>query len=247
MDADGDSPPFWSQPTTTTFFLPQRRRPQPSPINPVALILAVPILILVIIFFLVPPFLSHTTQILRPASVKKSWDSLNVLLVLFAIICGVFFRRNDEVSSSEAADQQNLNVSPVPDFVRPPGESVSSAQWFGFSDGKEYGGNVMSTPVGDGGGTRLRRSSSSYPDLRQESLWENRDNRFRYFDDFEVKSYRTSPVAEHFHRRARRNEAERDEPDTPIATTSAIAAASSEVSFSGGKKGNNSKEKEWRY
>ncbi|KAL2463816.1 formin-like protein 20 [Forsythia ovata] len=69
---------------------------------------------------------------------------------------------------------------------------------------------------GDGGGTRLRRSSSSYPNLRQESLWENRDNMFRYFNDYEVKLYRTSAVAEHFQCRAWRNKVERDEPDTPV-------------------------------
>ncbi|KAL2482762.1 uncharacterized protein Fot_44206 [Forsythia ovata] len=92
---------------------------------------------------------------------------LLVLLILFAIICVIFVRGNNEISSSNAADQQNLNVSQFSDFVRPPSEFVSSAQCFGFFDGKEYGGNVMSTPVEDGGGTRQRRSSSSYPDLRQ--------------------------------------------------------------------------------
>ncbi|KAL2510681.1 formin-like protein 20 [Abeliophyllum distichum] len=51
---------------------------------------------------------------------------------------------------------------------------------------------------------------------RRSLLWENQDNRFRYFNDFEVKLHRTLPVAKHFHRCARRNEAERDEPDTPV-------------------------------
>ncbi|KAL2485310.1 hydroxyproline-rich glycoprotein family protein [Abeliophyllum distichum] len=163
MDADGDSPLFWSQSTTTTFFLPQRRWRQHSPIfNPVALILAVPIVILVIMFFLVPPFPSHTTQIPQPVSVKKSWDSLNVLLVLFAIICGVFVKRNNEISSFDAADQQNLNVSQVSDFVWLPRESVSSAQWFGFSDDKEYGGNVMRTPVEDGSCTLFGHIFATY-------------------------------------------------------------------------------------
>ncbi|CAA2983549.1 Hypothetical predicted protein [Olea europaea subsp. europaea] len=215
MDADGDSPPFWSQPTTTTFFYSHRRPRQPSPIfNPVILILAIPVLILVMLFFLVPPFISHTTQILHLNSVKKGWDSLIIVLVLFAILCGVFATVNNDFPSSDAADQQNLHVSQVSDFPRPqPGESVSSSLWYGFFGEKEYGGNVSSTPVrvGDGGGTRLRRSSSSYPDLRQESLRETRDNRFRFSDDFE-----TSPVVENFHRGARWSEVDRNEPDTPV-------------------------------
>ncbi|XP_022889224.1 uncharacterized protein LOC111404683 [Olea europaea var. sylvestris] len=220
MDADGDSPPFWSQATTTTFFYSHRRPRQSSPIfNPVILILAIPILILVILLFLVPPFISHTTQILHLNSVKKGWDSLIIVLVLFAILCGLFARINYDVPSSDAADQQNLNVPQVSDFARPPpGESVSSSQWYGFFDGKEYGGNESSTPlpVGDGGGTRLRSSSSSYLDLRQESLRENRDNRFRFSNDFELKSYRTSPVVDRFHHGARWSEVDRDEPDPPV-------------------------------
>ncbi|KAI3443596.1 hypothetical protein Pfo_000261 [Paulownia fortunei] len=77
MEPDGDSQ-FWFQPPTT-LLLPRRRRRQPSPLlNPVVLILAIPILTLLVLFFLVPPFLSHTNQILRPNSVRKSWDSLNI-------------------------------------------------------------------------------------------------------------------------------------------------------------------------
>ncbi|CAA2983550.1 formin 20 [Olea europaea subsp. europaea] len=165
MDADGDSPPFWSQPTTTTFFYSHRRPRQPSPIfNPVILILAIPILILVILFFLVPPFISHTTQILHLNSVKKGWDSLIIVLVLFAILCGLFARINDDVPSSDAADQQNLNVPQVSDFARPPpGESVSSSQWYGFFDGKEYG-DLMSVKS-EGGDSMGPSISCPSPDV----------------------------------------------------------------------------------
>ncbi|XP_012850496.1 PREDICTED: vegetative cell wall protein gp1 [Erythranthe guttata] len=75
MEPDGDSepPPFWFRPPA------DRRRRQASPlVNPVALILAIPILILLLLFFIVPPFVTHTNQILKPNSVKRSWDSFNV-------------------------------------------------------------------------------------------------------------------------------------------------------------------------
>ncbi|KAL2481705.1 Uncharacterized protein Adt_34671 [Abeliophyllum distichum] len=52
--------------------------------------------------------------------------------------------------------------------------------------------------------------------MRQEVSVGNWDNRFRYFYDFKVKFYWTSSVTEHFHRCARRNEAERDKPNMPV-------------------------------
>ncbi|KAM6583533.1 hypothetical protein CsatB_010535 [Cannabis sativa] len=62
---------------------------------------------------------------------------------------------------------------------------------------------------------RLRRSSSSYPDLRQESVWDdNRDDQkfqFRFFDDFDIKKYRQTVSFDHRHRSRQRIEAEEDE------------------------------------
>ncbi|KAK6139638.1 hypothetical protein DH2020_026622 [Rehmannia glutinosa] len=212
-DRDSQSPPFWFQPSTNLHH--RRRRPQPSPLlNPVALILAIPILTILILFFLVPPFLSHTNQILRPNSVRKSWDSLNIVLVVFAILCGVFARRNDGSPPSDDADNQNLtSVSSVSSLVNRPRQSVST--WLDFPDRKEYNsvGDVSSAS-----GSRLRRSSSSYPDLRQESLWESGGgNRNRFFDDFEVMNYYRSPPPESFDRLPRRShEAEREEVETVV-------------------------------
>ncbi|KAK4396879.1 hypothetical protein Sango_1524500 [Sesamum angolense] len=192
---------------------PPRRRPQPSPLfSPVALILAIPILTMLVLFFLVPPFLSHTNQILRPNSVRKSWDSLNIVLVLFAILCGVFARRNDEAPASgddDAADQRRLeSVSNVSSFVNNPRQSVPG--WMDFPDRKEY--NRISS------GGRLRRSSSSYPDLiRQESLWESGGgNRSRFLDDFEVNFYRSPPPGNLELRPGRSHEAERREQETLV-------------------------------
>ncbi|PIN19844.1 hypothetical protein CDL12_07467 [Handroanthus impetiginosus] len=209
MEPDGDAPTFWAP-------LPRRRRPQPSPLlNPVALILLIPILTLLILFFVVPPFLSHTNQILRPNSVRKSWDSLNILLVLFAILCGVFARRNED-EAPPADEQENLgSVSSVSSFVNRPRQPVSY-NWMDFPDRKEY--NSTSSSVnggGDGGGGRLRRSSSSYPDLRQESLWES-GNRSRFFDDFEVNFHRSPPRGSFERRRRRSYEAEREEVKTVV-------------------------------
>ncbi|CAA0836907.1 hydroxyproline-rich glycoprotein family protein [Striga hermonthica] len=186
MEPDGapQPPTFWHPPPT---YHRHRRRPPPSPlINPVSLILAVPIIFILVVFFLVPPFLHYSNQILRPNSVKRSWDSLNILLVVFAILCGVFARRNEEAPPPDAAaaaySRNTGRVSSVSSTR--PRQSVPA--WLEIPDRREYD----STSGG------LRRSRSSYPDLRQESLWESLGggSRSRFFDDFEVGFSRSTPV-----------------------------------------------------
>ncbi|PWA63891.1 hypothetical protein CTI12_AA185290 [Artemisia annua] len=159
MEQDPDSPPnLWFQPP-----LPTARRRKPA-IDPVVLIILIPILVLAFLFFFLPPFLTHTSHILKPGSVKSTWDSLNIFLVIFAILCGVLARKNDEVSGANEGVNEAAMVS---------------------------------------GG--LRRSSSSYPDLRNESVWENnRENvRNRFYDDFDV--YTSSPMTRYYGR-PRQNE-----------------------------------------
>ncbi|KAI3524765.1 hypothetical protein L1887_03429 [Cichorium endivia] len=211
MEQDPDAPPnFWFQPTLTT-----NRRRTPL-VDPVVLIIILPIIALLFLFFFLPPVLYHTSHILKPSSVKSTWDSLNIFLVLFAILCGVLARRNDEVSSSgDVADQANGSVAESSNTAA----AEPSGQWVSFSDRK----------VATGG---LRRNSSSYPDFRQESLWENAENRSRFFDDFDVdiysspvsryysnlsrrmgreseNLYRSTPVSGDIHQRSRRSEADR--------------------------------------
>nr|GEU34259.1 formin-like protein 20 [Tanacetum cinerariifolium] len=145
MEQDPDSPPnIWFQPPLAT----TRRRKQP--IDPVVLIILIPILVLVFLFFFQSPFLLQMSHILKP--VKSTWDSLNIFLVIFAILCGVLARKNEGINESTnfVGDSSSINSTGVD----------SSGHVIGYSD----------TKVVSGG---LRRNSSSYPDLRNESLWEN--------------------------------------------------------------------------
>lgn len=137
---------------------------------------------------------------------KKSWDWLNVFLVLFAILCGIFARKNDDESASGEDNSTVSNAPSVPDNSNI-GESVSvSHQWFGFSESNKIYDPVNSTPGGNGV-RGLRRSSSSYPDLRQlDSPLETDRFQFRFFDDFEIDKYRT-PVFDHAYQPRRRSEA----------------------------------------
>ncbi|GMI92680.1 hypothetical protein like AT5G57070 [Hibiscus trionum] len=186
MEVTGDPPPLWPLMTTSA-----TRRRQPSPIFSLpVLIILLPILALLLLFLVVPPFLSVAAQILRPLGVRKSWDSLNVFLVLFAIICGVLARRNDDDETNNGNGIRNDGIS---DNSKASGHRVSQ-QWFEHPERKTYDGgapiNVRPSPAT--GVRRLKRSSSSYPDLRQDSLWENNEDRYRFFDDFEINKYRSS-------------------------------------------------------
>ncbi|KAK8547259.1 hypothetical protein V6N13_097975 [Hibiscus sabdariffa] len=188
MEVTGDPPPLWPLLTTSA-----HRRRSPSPIFSLpVLIILLPILALLLLFLVVPPFLSVTAQILRPLGVRKSWDSLNVFLVLFAIICGVLARRNDddEINNGNGIGIRNDSIS---DNSKASGHHVSQ-QWFDHPARKTYddGAPINVRPSPATGVRRLKRSSSSYPDLRQDSLWENNEDRFRFFDDFEINKYRSS-------------------------------------------------------
>ncbi|KAE8731394.1 hypothetical protein F3Y22_tig00002840pilonHSYRG01219 [Hibiscus syriacus] len=175
MEITGVPPPSWQQSTT-------RRRQPPSPISftPSILIL-LPITALLVSLSAVPHFLSTVTHILRPVGAKKNWDSLNVVLVSFAILCGVFARRNDDKYINRNDDDNNNNNNNEID--RP--SHIVSQQWF------EYSERLMSAP--DTRVTTLKRSSRSYPNLRQDvSKNDNEDRTCR--SDFEECEINIIPV-----------------------------------------------------
>ena len=157
--------------------MPPHRRSSPPVLTPPILIILLPIVTFIFLLFALPPFLTFTSHIFRPIAVKKSWDLLNTFLVLFAILYGVLARRNDDESPNNDVDSDV-----VPDVSRAGGggeesEPVNPQRWFGYSDDRRSDrifDSVGTTPE-NGGLRRLRRSSSSYPDLRQESLRETRD------------------------------------------------------------------------
>ncbi|CAJ2638099.1 unnamed protein product [Trifolium pratense] len=153
----------------------------PPLISPPLLIILLPILILTLLFLTVPPLLS--------AVKTNNWNmnSLNILLVVFAILFGIFSRKNDDDSSSSKQQIQNDAFRSV---------SVSdSQQWYGFSTDErkvfDESSNRLQSPVT--GVNRLRRSSSSYPDLRQIETGDD-GYKFRFFDDFEIEKQFRSPA-----------------------------------------------------
>ncbi|KAI3514484.1 hypothetical protein L1887_12922 [Cichorium endivia] len=147
-----------------------------QPIDPVILIILLPILVLLLLFFLLHPLLSYIPKTIKPTSPKSTWDSLKLSLVFFVILCGVFVPMNLHASSSTAA------MNPVNSIV---------------PESYEYREKVHLNG-------RPRRSSRSYPDLRQEfeSLRGSGENWSRGSHDFGVDVQYSSSV----NNRSRRGE-----------------------------------------
>ncbi|XP_019415853.1 PREDICTED: bromodomain-containing protein 4-like isoform X2 [Lupinus angustifolius] len=177
------------------------RDTSPPFISPPLLIILFPIIILILLFLTVPPLLSATSHILRPTSVvKNSWDSLNILLVVLAILFGVFAKPNNDDNTSPLPRQDenindtvqrnkvnNNNNNNTSSFEGEGGGYVSN-QWFEFSEEKNLPIRSPATGV-----SRLRRTSSSYPDLRSLETGDDR-YKFRFFDDFEIDKFRSTPA-----------------------------------------------------
>ncbi|CAJ1955482.1 unnamed protein product [Sphenostylis stenocarpa] len=131
-----------------------------------ALVVCVLVIVLAFTLVIIPTLHSLPNHLFKPNSVKKSWDSLNFVLILFAILCCFLGRNNTDESFSDTPHQYE---KPNPTTPQP---------WYEESDRTPYKSY-----------NRLR-SFNSYPDLRQESPWLAADERWRFYDDTHVNGYR---------------------------------------------------------
>ncbi|CAN1218241.1 hypothetical protein LINPERPRIM_LOCUS1277 [Linum perenne] len=159
--------PFWLQTSDDHRRLRRRRNFSSFFFNSGLLLTILLLIACVFVFVIIPSFLSFTSQILRPHTVKKSWDSLNLVLVLFAIICGFLSRNGVQRTNSSTGSGRR------------------------FYDYQQNNQDRFSQ-FGGGDGLNRLRSFKSYPDLRQESLWigGGGDDRWRFYDDTHVRDYR---------------------------------------------------------
>ncbi|KAL4291660.1 hypothetical protein GQ457_14G007110 [Hibiscus cannabinus] len=190
-DSDEDITPFWLQ---TTDIRRDLRRRRLFFFNAGILIILLLAISFGFIFIVIPSFLSFTSKIFKPQVVKKSWDSLNLVLVLFAVICAFLSKSNGDNETPRSYGDYKFSSTPKhavvdddddddDDRVRRSNPS-SSAQW--------YYGKPSSADRTAYGSLRRMRSSSSYPDLRQESTWEmNGGDRWRFNDDSGLYDYRS--------------------------------------------------------
>ncbi|XP_038896222.1 serine/arginine repetitive matrix protein 1-like [Benincasa hispida] len=203
MEEDGNAPPpFWLQSSNSLHELDYNRRRRLSRassflLNSSAFLIVLLVIVLCFILIVIPKFVQFTSQLIRPQSVKKSWDSLNLLLVLFAIVCGFLSRNTGDDSRASFEDP---SVSSRRTMKSNP---TTPRRWDGYTDHRpnHYTLNRM-------------RSSSSYPDLRlQESTFDAGDHRWRFYDDTHVTNHRYLSSDQLHRRRETRPELERLDSD----------------------------------
>jgi hypothetical protein len=125
---------------------------------------------------------SFYSHIFKPNSVKKSWDTLNILLVLFAIFCGFLSKKDNNNESPRSYEDQTFserNTRQEYEKLNPKQEIETETPprfWYEYSEDRTSYNRL--------------RSFNSYPDLRQESLWVAGDERWRFSDDTHVNGYR---------------------------------------------------------
>lgn len=127
---------------------------------------------IVFLSIVIPSVLSLARQVFNPSLVKSSWNSLNLVLVIFAIVCGFLGRKDN--------DDQTPGNSPMRRDQAVKSTDLTPRQWYEYQDNSF--GNVDSV-------RRLRRNSSSYPDLRLEGSSMVNENRWRFYDDTHVCNY----------------------------------------------------------
>lgn len=193
MEEEEDmSSPFWLQSTRQAGH--HRRRSSSSFLfNSGALLIFLLAVAVAFIFIVIPSIQSFTSQILKPHSVKKSWDSVNLVLVLFAIICGFLSRNNN--------NNNNESIATTPTTTAAAGASYESEE-YNFENRSEsfhksnpetprrfwydhaYNNDNNNNNNNNNGGLSRLRSFSSHPDLRQEeALWANIEDQWRFSDD----------------------------------------------------------------
>lgn len=159
MEKEGDTwtmPPFWAAENRD-----RRRLRRSYSLLRTSTSLLVLFLVLALVFALivVPTLHSFASNISKPRTVKNSWDSLNLVLVLFAVVCGFLGRNNTSETLTPHSQRTFSNPSTPP------------PTWYQYDYSHSY------TPRRSF--TRLR-SFNSYPDLRQPIA---ADERFRFYDD----------------------------------------------------------------
>lgn len=175
-----ESPLFWQQHGK------DRRSSYPSSLllNPWFILLTTFLLGFLLLFSL-PPLFSAFRSILRPNRVKRGWDTLNLFLVLFAIVCGILSRNtyNTTTSSSQNSEIAEENIQSF-SSSSPQSSDPQFPKWLDQYTNRRMYGEDDPVLVGSSSTIRpLMRSSSSYPDLRQESLWSSRSERWQFSDD----------------------------------------------------------------
>ncbi|GAU42108.1 hypothetical protein TSUD_350820 [Trifolium subterraneum] len=169
--------PFWLPKTTTNHH--RLRRTYSLIQTTTSFFILLIITALVLTFIVVPTLKSFTSNIFKPQTIKHSWDYLNLILVLFAVVCG-FLTKND-TNETQRFDSYNYNNNHRRSFSNP----ETPPSWYDDSN-RSF--------------NRLR-TVGSVPDLRQRTVYVEDDDRYRFYDDTSVHfRYRNLRFEDELHR-----------------------------------------------
>ncbi|KAL8250062.1 hypothetical protein R6Q59_033755 [Mikania micrantha] len=179
MEEDGElqtpRSPFWIQ-TTTNLSRIQRYRRRLSSIffNSLVLIIFLLLFAVISMVFIIPSLIQFSSNFFRPNLVKRSWDSINLILVLIALVFG-FLGRN-------ISNDEKLNFDNGYDRTE---TGLSGGAPIIMHDLQDQSMHFAT-------GLRRQRASISYPDLRELSPpWNHRAaDPWRFSDDTHLNYYR---------------------------------------------------------
>ncbi|KAI3803347.1 hypothetical protein L1987_31498 [Smallanthus sonchifolius] len=196
MDDDGDQTPrtpFWVQSTTNVRRVDlYRRRASSLLFNSGVLIILLLLFAILSMVFIIPSIISFTSHYLKPNFVKRSWDSINLVLVIFALAFG-FLSRNINNNDHKSRFDNGFNRTGSDLSTGAPVSSPMTStpnRWYDFPE----------QPIS---GLRRHRSTSSYPDLRELSpSWNRRvEPPWRFSDDTRLDSVRVLNYDRYYFRR----------------------------------------------
>jgi len=121
----------------------------------------------------VPTIYSFISNIFKfkPQDVKHSWDYLNLILVLFAVVCGFLTKNDTNETQTTPRRFDSYNNNHRRSFSNP--DTETTPFWYGNENPSVF--------------NRLR-SGGSYPDLRRPEVVvaDGGDEPYRFFDDTRV-------------------------------------------------------------
>ncbi|KAK2406468.1 hydroxyproline-rich glycoprotein family protein [Trifolium repens] len=156
--------PFWVPKTTTNHH--RLRRTYSLLQTTTSFLVLLIITTIVLTFIVVPTLKSFTSNIFKPQTIKHSWDYLNLILVLFAVVCGFLTKNDTNETQTPRFDSYNNNNNHRRSFSNP----ETPPSWYDDSN-RSF--------------NRLR-AVGSVPDLRQRTVFVADDDRYRFYDDTSV-------------------------------------------------------------
>ncbi|GAB2217286.1 hypothetical protein Drorol1_Dr00000458 [Drosera rotundifolia] len=175
--------PFWVQPSSRRGRNGRRQQLDSSSIfMSSGVLVAVLILaaVTLFLFFVIPSVVDLARRTFKASLVRRGWDWVNLVLVIFAIVCGFLGRKDDDDQARSYSDPRQDHVEQMHQEQQRGLPSDSPKQWYEQSEKMEYRYAYSSS---------LKRTSSSYPDLKLESRWIHEGDWPRSFDDTYIDGY----------------------------------------------------------